>query len=94
MDWNKVVGGNRMKITENVLRNVTIILFAVMNITPVFFKNLRYQAFIGFIAIEMILVTLHALTNKPIKKSDKIRLIGVYLIAILALIYVFTKTFR
>ena len=88
MDWNKVVGGNMIKITDKVLRNVTIILFVIMSMISMFCPSLRYQAFLGFITIEVILGIYYILTNRGIKKKGKITRIFLYIVILIISIYI------
>lgn len=80
------------KITENIFRNVTIVLFLFMNIIVMFFKNLRYEMFIGFIVIEVILGSYYTLTTSKIEKQNKIIRICLYLAFLFVSIFVVSGT--
>ena len=77
-----------IKITNNVLRNVTIILFIAMSIIAMFCPSLRYQAFLGFITIEMILGRYYILNKGDIKRKGKIIRISLYIVIFIVSIYI------
>jgi predicted membrane channel-forming protein YqfA (hemolysin III family) len=79
------------KITENMLRNVAIVLFLFMNIIVMFFKNLRYEMFVGFIVIVVILGSYSILTNSKINKRNKIIRICLYLFFLIVSIFVVSR---
>jgi predicted membrane channel-forming protein YqfA (hemolysin III family) len=77
-----------IKITNDALRNVTIILFIAMSIISMLCPSLRYQAFLGFITIEMILGIYYILTNRDIKRKGKIIRIFLYIVIFVVSIYI------
>lgn len=79
------------KITENMLLNVTIVLFLFMNIIVMFFKNLRYEMFLGFIVIVVILGSYSILTNSKIYKRNKIIRICLSLFFLIVSIFVVSR---
>jgi len=83
-------------ITGESLKIINIILLIGITLINMFCENskLRHEAGVIYLAVLMILCTWYALTNRPIKKSEKIGLIFLYIIFVLGFLYLFTRNFK